>query len=386
MNVAILSLGTRGDVEIFMALAGELAGRGHRVRMGVAGYHVDTVRRGGIEACAMHEQDRQGAVQVMRAIGAIADRVARTRAYYQGWLRHEIEAAKTRLPGLLGDADYFVSNLKLQLSRGGERVPGAFVDYDPPVDLAAFERLGTGTDTHRRRIIDLVALERDLVDPQRRWPAQYRFTGFWQPRRDGAAAPMGALRGFLEAGPPPVVVTLGSMAMQDPGALVSQLAAVTCRAGRRIVLVTGWAPCHEMAALVAGQEDRLHVVCEAPYAWLFSRAACVVHHGGTGTVAAVLAAGRPSVVVPQIACQQIFGEILMRDGAASAMVNLDGGDGDALAAAVDAAIADPRHGQRARHWAAQLAKGDGLARAVELIDEHARGVLGESPGGPVAPR
>ena len=45
------------------------------------------------------------------------------------------------------------------------------------------------------------------------------------------------------------------------------------------------------------------VIDEAPYELLFAHAAAVVHHGGVGTLAAVLRAGKPSIILPQVACQ-----------------------------------------------------------------------------------
>merc|ERR1740138_515151 len=36
----------------------------------------------------------------------------------------------------------------------------------------------------------------------------------------------------------------------------------------------------------------------APHEWLFPQCACTVHHGGSGTTAAALRAGRPTIVTP----------------------------------------------------------------------------------------
>ena len=61
----------------------------------------------------------------------------------------------------------------------------------------------------------------------------------------------------------------------------------------------------------------LKVVDFVPHHWLFPKAACVVHAGGSGTTAATLRAGVPSVVVPHILDQFVWGGLLRDCGCAS---------------------------------------------------------------------
>jgi UDP:flavonoid glycosyltransferase YjiC (YdhE family) len=164
-----------------------------------------------------------------------------------------------------------------------------------------------------------------LVDPG---PADVPLRlGLWSPRfaplpadaPDGLAltgfppAPEGVLpvevQRWLDAGPPPLVVTLGSVAQGLGGARFWAEAAALARSlGLRAVLLHGKAPVQEGPDLLP-----LSYAAHAP---LFPQAAAIVHHGGIGTTAEALRAGRPQLVVPVGADQPDNAARLIRLGAA----------------------------------------------------------------------
>jgi len=65
------------------------------------------------------------------------------------------------------------------------------------------------------------------------------------------------------------------------------------------------------AAGAAGRQLLFHVGA-VPHEWLFRHVAAVVHHGGAGTVAAGLRAGRPSAVCPFFGDQYFWAMALER--------------------------------------------------------------------------
>ena len=109
-----------------------------------------------------------------------------------------------------------------------------------------------------------------------------------------------ALEAFLNAGPPPLVFTLGSLIVNSPGNFYEQGARAARTLGRRAVLLVGEEACVDFAHL---QSPEVFVGAYAPHSLLFPRAAAVVHHGGIGTVAQGLRAGRPQLIVPHFADQ-----------------------------------------------------------------------------------
>jgi UDP:flavonoid glycosyltransferase YjiC (YdhE family) len=108
------------------------------------------------------------------------------------------------------------------------------------------------------------------------------------------------LEAFLAAGPPPLVFTLGSTMVNNPGGFFRESVAAARALGMRAVLLMGDGAAGD--SLAAGAAD----VCAcayAPHSLLFGRAAAVIHHGGIGTFAQSLRAGRPQLIVPFFADQ-----------------------------------------------------------------------------------
>ncbi|HLY75709.1 MAG TPA: glycosyltransferase [Planctomycetota bacterium] len=132
-----------------------------------------------------------------------------------------------------------------------------------------------------------------LASPQPDWPPRTTVVGYcFYDRKSGNEALHPALEAFLDAGPPPLVFTLGSTAVLHPGSFFEESAAAARALGRRAVLLSG-----KSRPPGLGGPD-LHLADYAPYSLLFPRAEAVVCSGGIGTVGQCLRAGVPFVVVP----------------------------------------------------------------------------------------
>ena len=136
---------------------------------------------------------------------------------------------------------------------------------------------------------------RVFATPQADWPANTVITGF--PFYDKLEAGQGMseeLRRFLDAGPAPVVFTLGSSAVMDAGSFYRESIAAAQRLGVRAVLLIGRDERNRPGML----PDSIFACEYAPYSELLPRAAATVHQGGVGTTAQALRSGRPMIVVP----------------------------------------------------------------------------------------
>jgi sterol 3beta-glucosyltransferase len=175
--------------------------------------------------------------------------------------------------------------------------------------------------------------------------------------------PSAALDAFLRSGPPPVYVGFGSMVGKNPRELAGLAVAALKQAGLRGVLATG----------VGGLEPaelppEVLALDAAPHDWLFPRMAAVVHHGGAGTTAAGLRAGRPSVICPFFGDQGYWGQRVYELGAGPRPVPQKALTVERLAGALQAAVNDKQMRERAAALGRQIESEDGVARAVEIIE------------------
>ena len=136
----------------------------------------------------------------------------------------------------------------------------------------------------------------DAVFPSPKdWPEHVHNTGYWFLDEEPHWKPDDDLQDFLNQGAPPVYVGFGSIGDVDQAKQTTQMVIDALRlVGQRGVLATGW---HGMAQPVNLAEDML-MLDNAPHSWLFPRMAAVVHHGGAGTTAAGLRAGVPTITIP----------------------------------------------------------------------------------------
>ena len=113
---------------------------------------------------------------------------------------------------------------------------------------------------------------------------------------------------------------------------------------------------------------------ECPHSWLFPRVQAAIHHGGAGTTATTLRHGIPSTVVAFFADQPAWGRTLEQLGVSPATHRLSSLSAEALAASIRALAGEPRFRQRARELQQLLAREDGLACTASAIEARLAGM------------
>lgn len=98
----------------------------------------------------------------------------------------------------------------------------------------------------------------------------------------------------------------------------------------------------------------------APHAWLFGRVDAVVHHGGIGTTAAGLRAGRPTAIAPFFGDQYFWAQRVVKLGVGVALNHLDA---ESLQVALTAITTDRGMKERAEEMGRRIAKENGLKDA-----------------------
>lgn len=203
-----------------------------------------------------------------------------------------------------------------------------------------------------------------IVPPPADWPAWATITGFCF-LDDAGYEPPPALAQFLAAGPPPVYVGFGSMTGRDPGALGALVMGALERAEVRAIVSRGWG-----GVEVASPSATTCVVDDVPHDWLFPRVSAVVHHGGIGTLAAGLRAGRPTVVVPFFGDQPYWAARVEELGVGPPAVPRSRLTVEALAAAIRKATTDAAILDRAAALGEEIRSENGVAATVSAIEAH----------------
>ena len=142
--------------------------------------------------------------------------------------------------------------------------------------------------------LNLAMFSTVLATPQADWPPNTRVTGAVSYDAVQGGLPP-ALAAFLDAGPPPIVFTLGSAAVHVKGArnFYETGVAAAQSLGLRAVLLAG-----RDSNRPAVRSDQVFIADWAPHSELFPRANVIVHQGGAGTLHTALASGRPMIIVP----------------------------------------------------------------------------------------
>lgn len=215
-----------------------------------------------------------------------------------------------------------------------------------------------------RPVPTLYAYSGTVVPVPDDWDENAVVTGYWFLDAVAAWQPPPKLVAFLKGGPPPVYVGFGSLPSADRESMTNLVLAALAKSGQRGVLATGW------GGLSARQMPSYACVIDgAPHDWLFPRMAAVVHHGGAGTTAAGLRAGRPSIVCPAFGDQPFWAHRVQALGAGPPPIPYPSLTADRLAAAIKRATFEPAFRDSAAAIATAIGREHGVANAVMFIQE-----------------
>lgn len=228
----------------------------------------------------------------------------------------------------------------------------------------------------------LALFSRVLAEPQPDWPDNVIVTGPIFHDADETSTGTGGsgesvvrtrmsdqLRSFLEEGPPPAVVTLGSAAVHAAGDFYRESLEAVRHLGIRAVLLTGHRDDHRLSGdLPEG------VIAEdfAPHSEVFPRASVIVHQGGIGTTSQALRAGQPSLVVP-FSHDQFDNAYRLRRLGLSETLYRSRYRAHRAELALHDLLGDPKYRARAQEAARTVQAEDGVGTACRAIEAHLSG-------------
>jgi rhamnosyltransferase subunit B len=342
-RIVVTTIGSLGDLHPKIAIALELRKRGHSVVFAThKGY------QGKIEALGFkfHEMRPDGTDDPVE-IARMTDSKTGSEYVVRNWLLPNLRKTYTDLMDAAKDTDFIIAGEIVYAARLVAETLGIrwastalqpfsfFSAYDPPV-LSVFPLLAKlrplGVTVNRgvinfaksvtkswaepisqlRRELKLPELVGNpLVDdkfspylvlalfssvlakPQTDWAANTVVTGFTfydDDRNQAELTP--ELQHFLDTGEPPLVFTLGSANVLNPGVFYQESIRAATQLNRRAVLLMGG------NTLPEDLPKDIIAIDYAPYSKIFPHACEIVHQGGIGTTAQALRAGRPTLIMP----------------------------------------------------------------------------------------
>lgn len=410
-RIAIATIGTQGDVQPFLALALALTRRGHQVVLGAPSDFEGFVTGHGIEFANLGTSIQSLLAtpafdKAMHGFGLVTQSGTLFRQM-QAILREATEAGWRMAQG----ADAMIININTSfgldiaealgipvfmgapqplhptnefpmvawplwpLPRPLNRLSHALmhgpqVFYNLPRNRLRRELMGLGARQSGRflRRTDGSALPTlycysELVCPRPAdWPDSAIVTGYWRLEDRSEWRPSAEFRAFLDAGEPPVYIGFGSMPFGAERN--TRLIVETVRLwGGRAVVARGWG-----GLKPADLPANVFSIDKAPHDRLFPLMKAVVHHGGAGTTAAALYAGRPGFVVPQTVDQPFWGRRVHALGCGPAPVPIHRITPARLAQAISELVSTPAYAHAAETLAVGLRAEDGPARAITEIE------------------
>lgn len=214
------------------------------------------------------------------------------------------------------------------------------------------------------------------------WPPQKVMTGWWFLNSRNDYVPEPAFVEFMDRRP--VYVGFGSM-VGNPEfrPMLSTLALTSLReAGVPGVLLGGWAGLSRDALdtsspggrqLYEWATENVYEIDSCPHDWLFPKCSAVVHHGGAGTLAAGIRAGRPTVVCAIQGDQPFHGSLVQARGIGKylGMVGSSNVTSQTVAQAIREVTSNPTISAAAMAMGEQVRSEDGTGEAASFIDRMA---------------
>ena len=215
----------------------------------------------------------------------------------------------------------------------------------------------------RTPIPNIHAISPHVLSRPKDWPSIYTMSGYIIEEQEEQWTPSAALQEFLATGEPPVYVGFGSMSGSNPERITNIVIDALTQANVRGILATGWGGLEAMDL-----PKNIFKIEKAPHAWLFPQMAAVVHHGGAGTTAAGLRAGRPTVICPFLGDQPFWGDQVVRLGVGLKVSSQKKLNAEELAGAICKVTTDIEIQEAATVLGKKIQSEDGVVNAINTIE------------------
>jgi sterol 3beta-glucosyltransferase len=400
MRIVIPTIGSRGDVQPFIALSQGLMRAGHAVKLASHPMMKPLVEYYGVPFAAIGPD-----IDLAREVAAIR---RRSRNAVVGLIRgmqfgfDMLERSHEDILALCKDADVAVVPTAVAAGKNEAELldlpylsvtlmPWAipFTDPERPllkrvvygaidglVSLITTRPLNrirkrqglppVGEEGFTSPYLNLIPVSRVIYALNPHWDPRHRLVGYWFAEERGDWQLPEELLDFLEQGEPPLVISLGAMslgeedALETAGLFVEAVQEADVRA-----IVQGW----ETGMRELMLPLTVYSAGSLPHSWLLRRSAGVVHHGGFGTTAAGLQAGIPALVIPHLADQFYWGQRVYELGVGPQPIRRTRLEVEGLTVALNELVGNETLRSTASRLGEEIRTERGVEYAVHLIEK-----------------
>jgi sterol 3beta-glucosyltransferase len=357
LRITCLTIGSRGDVQPYIALCKGLLAEGHRPKIATHGEFEPWVRQHGIDFAPV-DGDPAELMRICVENGMFTySFLKEASTKFRGWIDDLLSSAWASCQ----DSDLLIESpsamagihiaeaLRIPYFRAftmpwtrtrayphafavPENKMGGAYNYITYVmfDTVFWKAIAGQVNRWRKKQLGLKATTLDKMQPNKvpflynyspsvvapplDYPDWIRITGYWFLTEGNNWTPPTDLLDFIHKarsdGKKIVYIGFGSIVVSDPSALTRTVVESVQKADVRCILSKGWSdrlgdPSSAKAEIPLPPE--IFQIQAAPHDWLFSQIDAAAHHGGAGTTGASLRAGLPTIIKPFFGDQFFFG-------------------------------------------------------------------------------
>ncbi|KAK8580171.1 hypothetical protein V6N13_143296 [Hibiscus sabdariffa] len=417
LNIAILVVGTRGDVQPFVAMAKRLQEFGHRVRLATHANFRDFVKLAGIDFYPLGGDPRVLAGYMARNKGLIPSgpgEISVQRKQLKSIIESLLPACtepdiETSMPFraqaiIANPPAYGHSHVAEALGvplhifftmpwtptyefpHPLARVPqsaGYWLSYIV-VDLLIWWGIRGHINDFRKKKLKLAPIayfstyngsishlptgymwSSHLVPKPKDWGPLVDVVGYCFLNLASKYHPREEFVQWIQKGPPPIYIGFGSMPLDDSKKTTDVILEALKDTGQRGIIDRGWGDLGHFSEVT----ENIFLLEDCPHDWLFPQCSAVVHNGGAGTTATGLKAGCPTTIVPFFGDQFFWGDRVHQRGLGPAPIPISELSVEKLSNAIRFML-QPEVKSHAMELAKLIENEDGVAAAVDAFHRH----------------
>ena len=157
----------------------------------------------------------------------------------------------------------------------------------------------------------LYAISPTLFPRPEYWPEAAQVVGYYERNKSNQWEANRNLLHFIDRYEKIVFISFGSMVNNQPEKKTRAILQVLTQHQIPAIINTSWGGLLELD----DQPEHIHFVSNIPYDWIFQRVYAVVHHGGSGTTHTTLKYGCANLIIPHIVDQFYWNNNISQLGA-----------------------------------------------------------------------